>query len=497
MSFRPQTKVPMTTNVRTDFPALFWILVGVVVLAPLPFGSVHGWSWGLLAVVVGSLLLCWGGLILFGVHNAAVGLKSTWFLVLPFAITVIWIVLQTLPITPMAWHHPLWMTAAEALGTDVSGAVSLNPSQTIAYLVRLLTYGGIFWLAFQYSRKPARANQIVTTVAYAVFIYAVYGLIAHAFDLKLLFLFDNPAYEGHLTSTFVNRNSCATYLGLGLICVTGLVIVTVSQRANTVLAAMTRELFTDADKAHATHMAEPRLYDRAVLARVAATVTARDWFLLVAWAALVTALLFTHSRGGFLSVVLALTVLIVVIALTRVPHRGYAASAAAACVIGVGVLYAVAGSQLETRLLSIGPASDERPRVYELTLLAIEDSPVLGTGLGTFEEVFRFYRTTDIRNHYVMAHNSYLENVLELGLPAAGALFAVFAGLLFLTFRGIRGRRRDTVYPCVGFAATVLVIVHAAIDFSLQIPAVAATYALLMGAACGQSWSITRRRDDW
>ena len=33
-----------------------------------------------------------------------------------------------------------------------------------------------------------------------------------------------------------------------------------------------------------------------------------------------------------------------------------------------------------------------------------------------------------------------------------------------------------------------IVAVHATVDFSLQNPAVAATYALLMGAAVAQSW---------
>ncbi len=36
--------------------------------------------------------------------------------------------------------------------------------------------------------------------------------------------------------------------------------------------------------------------------------------------------------------------------------------------------------------------------------------------------------------------------------------------------------------------ATALVAVHSTVDFSLQNPAVAATYALLMGAAVAQSW---------
>jgi hypothetical protein len=39
----------------------------------------------------------------------------------------------------------------------------------------------------------------------------------------------------------------------------------------------------------------------------------------------------------------------------------------------------------------------------------------------------------------------------------------------------------------MGDDATVLVAAHSAVDFSVQIPAVAATYALIMGVAVAQS----------
>jgi hypothetical protein len=54
--------------------------------------------------------------------------------------------------------------------------------------------------------------------------------------------------------------------------------------------------------------------------------------------------------------------------------------------------------------------------------------------------------------------------------------------------RGVRLRRRDAVFPCLGIATTVLVALHATVDFSLQIPAVTYTYCFLLGAAVAQSW---------
>jgi O-antigen ligase len=88
----------------------------------------------------------------------------------------------------------------------------------------------------------------------------------------------------------------------------------------------------------------------------------------------------------------------------------------------------------------------------------------------------------------MMAHNSYLELALALGVPAAALLMLALAAPFLRCLIGARDRRRDAVYPYIGVGATVLVAAHSAVDFSLQIPALAATYALIMAVAVAQSW---------
>ncbi|NJO55625.1 MAG: hypothetical protein HC834_03855 [Rhodospirillales bacterium] len=153
------------------------------------------------------------------------------------------------------------------------------------------------------------------------------------------------------------------------------------------------------------------------------------------------------------------------------------------------------GQQLMQRLVETTIAEEERTLVYDRVIDGIGDNGWIGSGFGTFEEVFRFYRTPEIGGTFAKAHSVYLENAFELGLPAALALFATLLGLAIICILGIRRRRRDAVYPCIGLAATVLVAVHSTVDFSLQIPAIAATYAFIMGICCAQCWS-SRRPDD-
>ncbi|HEU4735612.1 MAG TPA: hypothetical protein VFS48_01115, partial [Solirubrobacterales bacterium] len=50
----------------------------------------------------------------------------------------------------------------------------------------------------------------------------------------------------------------------------------------------------------------------------------------------------------------------------------------------------------------------------------------------------------------------------------------------------LRRRRSNALYPCLGIAATTLVGLHALLDFSLEIPAIAVTYAAILGACSGR-----------
>ena len=79
-------------------------------------------------------------------------------------------------------------------------------------------------------------------------------------------------------------------------------------------------------------------------------------------------------------------------------------------------------------------------------------------------------------------------------LPAALALNLAILWLAAICFRGVRERRRNRAYPALGVAATLLVGLHAMVDFSLQIPAVAVLYAFMMGPAVAQSAPSSKRK---
>ena len=469
---------------------VYWALLTVAALAPLPFGSNRPWAWAALSLVVGVLLVLWAvsahglranpasGLraIPAGGDAAALGvpLRRIRLAAAGFAAVVLWILFQASPLAPEAWHHPLWRDAAGALDEPLAWAISIDPGRTLSALMRLLAYAGVFWLALQLGRQAMNATRIVWTVALAGVGYSVYGLVVEFAGLDAILWYERWAYMGSLTSTFVNRNSFATYAGISLIATMG-IIVTAARR--------------DAPGA---------LFTAAGARWFIEQLTGRLGILLVMALATASALLLTHSRGGMISALVGLLVLAGALAMARGGRRLPALmTVAGVAAFGVAALMLSGDVTIERLAGTIqdGQVAGERPAVYALVIGGIADNPWLGVGYGTFEAAFPLIRDTTIGGNliYDKAHNTYLEFAYEAGLPAFAVMMAILGWLLWRCIRGVLDRRRSHLAPCVATAATALVATHALVDFSLQIPAVAVTYALLLGAGCAQSWSS---RDD-
>jgi O-antigen ligase len=221
------------------------------------------------------------------------------------------------------------------------------------------------------------------------------------------------------------------------------------------------------------------------------------WFYLVIWMFIMMALIMSHSRAGFLSTVLSLLVLSLVLSRAKGVKIKYALLLCGLSLAMIGFLFFFSGDALDVRFGKLFSSNIQRPAVYQVILDYLGDHQWIGTGYGTFGEAFQSIRAPDIKGFFLMAHNTYLENAMEMGLPAAISMFGIFAGFLYLTYSGVRVRRRSVIYPCIGFSATILVALHSLVDFSLQIPAVAITYSFIIGAACSQSWSLTSPKDKW
>ncbi len=123
--------------------------------------------------------------------------------------------------------------------------------------------------------------------------------------------------------------------------------------------------------------------------------------------------------------------------------------------------------------------------VYASTLKAIGENWRFGTGFGTFESVFPIYREAGCGSFgsiFLRAHNIYLEGALGLGAVFAPILIGGLAHVIGNLRHGIRRRRRMRLASTLGLGAVALVALHGLVDFSLQIPGMAAYFAAYLAA---------------
>ncbi len=428
---------------------LLCLLVAVVLLAPLPLGSNRPLPASALAAAAGALLCVWGVGALLAHPPAMVSVRPFWPALVLCGLAAAWAAVQAVPVTPPGLHHPYWSAAREVLGFPHAGAISVNPAATWTRLMGLLAYGGIFWLALQCCRPRARADRVLLALAVGGLLYAAYGL------------YDAQGSDGaNVTSTFVNRNSYATYAGMTLFCGLGLVLqeFTRQARAGLSLRATLWEMLA-------------RLDHRMAIGVVTCLVAG-------------SALLLTQSRGAFVALCAALAAFVG--SLRRLALMASGIVFPAAAVASLGLLFGIvglAGEEILGRFTAADADAVNRLAYYRTTWEAIWDRPLLGTGYGTYADAFRAYNHPGTGTYFLdKAHNTYLQMAMELGWPAAAALYA---GVALLVFSGLRGA--SGVFPAVLVSCSVLVAVHSLVDFSLEMPANAATYALLLGVGCAQS----------
>lgn len=447
-----------------------WGLIALLAWTPLPFGSARPWAWGVLTAATGLLVLLRAAGDFIAQDSSEMPARLTAPAAVLFALALAWAIFQCLPWAPAAWQHPIWGEAGRLMpNLGLLPMISIDPNASRTAIFHLATYAAIFWLAFRCCQRAGAARLLVLALGTVGTVYAIWALGVYWSGNHYLLWFRKWAYAGDLTGTFVNRNSYATYTGLTLVTMAGLLLEEVIRR-----------------------MALPE-NARLKLRAVFETLGLRPIWVIAGVLITATTVLLTHSRGGATATgggVLGLILLASLVPSLRGPWRKWVALAFAVGALGALVL---SGTETLTRLADTSWDVEGRHEIFELTLQAIANNPVIGTGLATFKSIFPTYRTEDLPLLVDLAHNDYLENMLELGIPAAVALFLAVLWLVFQCVLGAFRRHRDAIIPCIAAGASLLIGLQSLVDFSMQIPAVAVAFLVLLGAGVAQA-TPTRRR---
>lgn len=444
------------------------LTMALLAWAPIPLGSNRPWAWALLAAWAALALSVWAAAEAITPGPRA---RAVWPVMLAAATTLpvwAWAWLQTVPAADLPWldPHPLWARARAAGVEAAVPLVGLDATAGRDALMRLMTYAAVFWLTWRLAADRAQARHLLLTILIAATACAGYGLFMHLGGWETIFWLPKTIYVGDVTGTFINRNNFATYANLGIVIAVALLV-------EPFLAAR--------------GLAEVRR----IAVELVEELVRRRWVLLVALAVLAMASLQSHSRGGMLSLGLTLVLMVFALFLATRPRAVLALGVA---VVGVAIgwgLLTVSGGITLARLGQIDANYDVeasgRLTYWQISLDMVRERPWQGYGYGSFEPAFAQHRDERFDERVDKAHNSYIEHLVELGVPATLLLYAGPALLFGYCLRGLFLRRRDQVYPLAAAGATLLVALHALVDFSLQIPAVAVTYAALLGIGVAQA----------
>jgi O-antigen ligase len=437
-------------------------VASLVLLAPLPFGSVQAPY--VLAIELSAAALGLLAILLIGRDDAARAAVPRAALTLCGLVIALGI-FQIVPL-PFAIAEKFNPTAELVrplipyLGLSHPPAVSWSVAapETTDALLRFIAYVLIgLAAAVAYDDAASRRRFAIVLVAAAVF-QAVYGSGEYLSGHQHIFAFAKKHYLDSATGTFINRNHMATLLAMALPFALALALPEDGRR----------------------HRDDASWRERLVAAADGAGL--RRLLAVAASAVIWMGLLLSHSRAGLLAALAGAVIVLVRFRDVRAARWAGAIGAVVLLVLLSAELTQAPGERFFTVKDDI-QSKGGRLTVWRDAMGLVEARPVLGWGFGTFESAFPTVQSETIDLLYDHAHNDWVEWMTEGGVLALGAAVA----LLALSLRGSRtggaANGFDVAFSVACRAAIVAAALHAMWDFSLRIPAVAVVCGVVVGGS--------------
>lgn len=412
----------------------------ILVALPLPVGSNRTWAIGLFSLLIGATSILWAIGHWRGVFKESRALKPALPMLALLLLSQLWVAVQ-------------WLTG-----------LSMDSAASAQALIMGLGYSLLFLLVINLFHTRKRVTLLLSSLVVSGTLQAFYGSFVTLSGFEGLF----GQAGGSTTGTFINRNSLAGYLGMTLAAGIGLLLA----------------------------LRETRPFSWTQLIELLMGPKAR---LRLALVIMVIALVMTHSRGGNASFFIGL-MLVGAVFILRTKENRMRNSLILASLVLIDVLVIsqyfglerlkdrVMATQLTDTVVNgeiVQRATEIRGDVFLYALPLAQDKPLVGQGAGSFEAVFPKYVGEDIRLHFDLAHNDYIQFAIEYGalgfIPLA--LFVLLA--LYWAFKAL-WQQASLYRGGIGFGAAMGIIAmlsHATVDFNLQIPANAATFVVLCAIA--------------
>jgi O-antigen ligase len=332
-------------------------------------------------------------------------------------------------------------SGAPRAGFDVSGQ--------FLGTIRLASVGLAFIVGMLFAMRHERARKLIKACAW------VFGAIA------LIALFNTDRVVGRLAFPFGSPNSAATFFGVGLLLNVSLTL----------------------KRGHA-------------FVRGATLLPVAVYMASVVSAAMCTAaLVLTKSRAGLSAVGAALVLNVVWEIWTSLAQSGRKRSVILPVL--VGLLLLGGGQALAARFASYPEDASLRWIIVNTHWNAVQSAPLFGNGLGSFDQINK--QSMTMSNFYALwqiraAHNFIVQWLEQAGIVGTLLMFGSTALVLLRVAIGAVSGRFHRTWIRALVCASALIVLHGFVDFGLEEPSIALTWALLLGIGVGLSTLKDERR---
>lgn len=449
-----------------------WVVLAgltfILIFGPLVYGAVENWQACTLGLVSLAVFAAWtlSRQLSRAEPSTAGDMRSLALLVYGLPVLFVAIVaLQTVPLPEgvLSVLSPGRLALNRLAGIETGSPVSVAPRATGLWLLRVVSFALVFAVAGSFFASRRNVFFVVGLVAVFGYLLALYAILQYVSGNALPSLFKRTFGGGGAAGTYVNSNHFAGYLEM---CIPlALAVVFMQSRGSSRISSPGRK---------AIDFLSEKLQDRRFILPLAAVVV------------MGLAVVFSMSRMGLFSLAVGLIVFFMLVG----KRHALKVRAAILAAVVAAILLASAWLGMHPVLREFSLLTEEkvgRLEAWKMTTRIAGDYPVLGTGLGTYGYISGNYQTVGAgTGRWEQAHNDYLNLLSDTGVVGFAIAMAFVAAwyvcvLRLLGAKDLRTYQRSTAAACL--AGVTALVVHSVADFSLQIPANAFYFALLMGLA--------------
>lgn len=439
---------PMAASKLNDRMAL---AIGLFLfLVPIPYGANWPLAWLGAMAIVGALTAYYFTMLSILDPNRPAQYRNYLIVIVPGLLAILWALVQMIP---------LGLPGVLGLAADVAPeSISFSASATMLGVPRMVSYLLLFILISEVCTNRFRTERLLRWIFYGIVVHAVWALLSLSVFADTLLLLEKTDYKGLATGTFINRNSFATFMGMGVVVGCALVV------------------FEMRSPAHRSPNRKSKLKGLTTEAAYTSVLI----FIVLA------ALFASASRLGVLATAVGTWFTVVSLLMrTGVSKLSIFLGSVLVVALGFTAPLALFGQELLQRLVYLFVDSSTRLELYSQTFAMIGERWAVGFGLDSFGTAFELFHTPELSTSEIWdkPHSSYLTLWSELGIFAGSLPMLAVLVAFVMAVRSIGNRERSFFPAAAAAGVMILGAIHSLGDFSLEIAA--NTYVFVAITALG------------